>query len=84
MKDSFENILTTSKRKPNLIETDQDKGFYNSIFQDLLNKNNIKLYSRKSSYGAVFAERFNHTIGNLLKRPVFETTPVIGLMYYLQ
>ena len=45
---------------------------YNNIFQDFLNKNNTKLYSRKSSYGAVFAERFNKTIRDLLKRPVFE------------
>ena len=72
MKDSFENILTSSKRKPNLIESDRGKEFYNNIFQDFLNKNNIKLYSRNSSYGAVFAERFNRTIRDLLKKPVFE------------
>ena len=72
IKDSFENIIISSKRKPNLIETDRGKEFYNNIFQDFLNKNNIKLYSRNSSYGAVFAERFNHTIRDLLKRPVFE------------
>ena len=72
IKDSFENILTNSKRKPNLIETDRGKEFYNNIFQDFLNKNNIKLYSRNSSYGAVFAERFNRTIRDLLKKIVFE------------
>ena len=72
IKDSVENILTNSKRKPNLIETDRGKEFYNNIFQDFLNKNNIKLYSRNSSYGAVFAERFNRTIRDLLKKIVFE------------
>ena len=72
IKDSFENILITSKRKPGLIESDRGKEFYNNIFQDFLNKNNIKLYSRNSSYGAVFAERLNRTIRNLLKKPVFE------------
>ena len=72
IKDSFENILITSKRKPNLIESDRGKEFYNNIFQDFLNKNNIKLYSRNSSYGAVFAERFNRTIRDLLKKIVFE------------
>ena len=72
IKDSFENILISSKRKPNLIETDRGKEFYNNIFQDFLNKNNIKLYSRKSSYGAVFAERFNRTIRDLLEKIVFE------------
>ena len=64
--------MIRSKRSPNLIETDRGKEFYNIIFQDFLNKNNIKLYSRNSLYGAVFAERFNRTIRDLLKRPVFE------------
>ena len=72
IKDSFENILISSKRKPNLIESDRGKEFYNKIFQDFLIKNNIKLYSRNSSYAAVFAERFNRTIRDLLKRPIFE------------
>ena len=72
IKDSFENILISSKRKPNLIESDRGKEFYNNIFQDFLNKNNIKLYSRSSSHGAVFAERFNRTIRDLLKKIVFE------------
>ena len=72
IKDSFENILISSKRSPNLIEIDRGKEFYNNIFQDFLNKNNIKLYSRNSSYGAVFAERFNRTIRDLLKKIVFE------------
>ena len=72
IKDSFENILISSKRKPNLIESDRGKEFYNNIFQDFLNKNNIKLYSRNSLYGAVFAERFNRTIRDLLKMIVFE------------
>ena len=72
IKDSFENILISSKRKPNLIETDRGKEIYIIILQDFLNKNNIKLYSRNSSYGAVFAERFNRTIGDLLRKIVFE------------
>ena len=72
IKDSFENVLISSKRKPYLIETDRGKSFYNNIFQDFLNENNIKLYSRKTSLGAVFAERFNKTIRDLLKRPVFQ------------
>ena len=72
IKDSFENIIINSKRKPNLIESDRGREFYNNIFQDFLNKNNIKIYSRNTSLGAVFAERFNLAIRNLLKRPVFE------------
>ena len=72
IKDSFENILIKSKRKPNLIESDRGKDFYNKIFQDFLNKNSIKFNSRNTSYGAVFAERFNRANRDLLKKPVFE------------
>ena len=72
IKDSFENFIKSSERKPNLIESDRGKEFYNKIFQDFPNNNNIKLYSKNSSYGAVFAERFNLTIRNLLERRAFK------------
>ena len=72
IKDSFGNILISSKRKPNLIESDRGKEFNNNFFQDFQNKSKIKLFSRNSSYGAVFAEKFNRTIRDLLERPVFE------------
>ena len=72
IKDFFENILISSNRKPNLFESDRGRDFYNNIFQDFLNKNNIKLYSRNSSFGSVFAKMFNRTIGDLLKKIVFE------------
>ena len=54
------------------MESDRGKEFYNIIFQDFLNKNNIKIYSRNTSLGGAFAERFNRTIRDLLKKPVFE------------
>ena len=72
IRDSFENILINSERKPNLIASDRGKEFYNNIFQEFSQKNNIKLYSRNSSDGAVFAEKFNRTIRDLLKKLVFE------------
>ena len=72
IKDSFKNVLISSKRKPGLIESDRGKDLYNNIFQDSFNENNITHYSKNTSFGAVFAERFNRTIGDLLKRPVFE------------
>ena len=84
IKDSFEKIIISSKRKPNLIESDRGKEFYNNIFQDFLNKNNIKHYSRNSSYGAVFAERFNRTIRDLLKNLFLKKEMGIGLMFYKQ
>ena len=64
--------MISSKRKRNLIETDQGKEFYNNIFQSFLNNNNIEHYSRNTYLGAVSAERFNRTFRDLLKRPVFE------------
>ena len=70
--DEFSKIINNSKRKPNLIETDDGKEFVNKIFNEFLKVNNIKRYSRYTSKGAVFAERFNKTIRNLLKKPVFE------------
>ena len=67
IKDSFEKIIVSSKRKPNLIESDRGKEFYNNLFHNFLINNNIKHYSRETSLGAVFAKRFNETIKNLLK-----------------
>ena len=71
IKDSFESFLKNSKRSPILIETDRGKEVFDNIFQIFLNSN-IKHYSRNTSLGAVFAERFIRTIRDLLKRPVFE------------
>ena len=72
IKDAFENILKSSKRKLNLIETDDGSEFVNKIFTILLITKNIKRYSRNTSLGSVFAERFYRTTRDLLKRPVFE------------
>ena len=38
IKDSFENILISSKRKPNLIESDRSNEFLNNTFRDLIKK----------------------------------------------
>ena len=37
IKDSFENFIISSKRKPNFLEGDRDRGIYNNIFKDFLN-----------------------------------------------
>ena len=70
--DAFSQIIKTSRRTPNLLETDDSKEYVNKIFNEFLNNNNIKRYSRYTDKGAVFAERFNRTIRNLIKKPVFE------------
>ena len=71
IKDSFESIIISSKRKQNILEGKRDRGFLNNIFQSFLNDNNIELFSRNSSNGAVFADGFNRIIRDLPKRPVF-------------
>ena len=70
-KDSFENTLISSKRKPDLFASDRGKEIYNSSFQNSLNDNNTKHSSSNKSLGAVFAESFIHSIRDLLKKVVF-------------
>ena len=82
MKDSFENSLISSERKPGLIETDRGQKFYNNVFQDFLNKNNIKICSRITDLGAGFAERFIRTIRDFLKMLFSIKTMQNGLMFY--
>ena len=72
IKDFLENILISSRRKPNLIETDRGKEFFNNISHFFFYNNNIKHFSTNTSLGTVIAERLNPTVKNLLKRPVFE------------
>ena len=60
--------MISSKRKPNLIETDRGNKFYTSICQNFFKIKNIKPYARNSSFGAFFAEHFNKGIRNLPKK----------------
>ena len=50
----------------------EENNFFENIHQNYLCNNDIKHYSRNTSLGAVFAEKFHGTIRDLLKRPVFE------------
>ena len=71
MVDAFSQIIKTSKRKPNLLETDDGKEYVNKNFNEFLKNSRIKKYSRYTDKGAVFAGRPNRTIRNLLEKPVF-------------
>ena len=64
--------MISSKRKPKWDESDRGKEFWNNIFQNFLNSNKIKLYSRNTDEKAVFAERFDRLFSDLLKNVVFE------------
>ena len=67
----FLNILTTSKRKPDKIESDRGTEFYSSIFQNFLKNKNIQHFSRFTDKGPSIAERVIRTVRNLLKKPIF-------------
>ena len=68
--------MIISAIKPNLIETDRGKQFYNNIFQNVLKNDNLKHYFRNSPFGALYAERFNRTIRVRPKRPVSEKVEI--------
>ena len=70
--DAFSEIIKYSNRKPDLLEADDGKQYVNKILNEFLNNNNFKRYSRYTDKGAIFAEKFNRTIWNLLRKPVFE------------
>ena len=63
--EAFPQIVKTSKRKPNLFETDDGKKYVNKMFSDFLQQKNLNRYSRHTDKRAVFAERFIKTIRNL-------------------
>ena len=69
--DAFSQIIKISRRKKNLLETDDGKEYVNKLFNEFLYNHNIKRYSRKTALGAVFGERFNRTIRYFLKKAVF-------------
>ena len=68
---AFKNLLETSKRKPHKIWSDRGKEFYNTIFLHYLKEQNIQIYSTHSDLKAVFVERFNRTLLDLIKEPMY-------------
>ena len=71
-KDEYLHFITTTKRKPNRIESDQGRELQNLNFHSFLKLKIIHHYSRYSDTGPSKAERINKSNGNLLKKPVFE------------
>ena len=68
---AFKNLLETSKRKPHKIWSDRGKEFYNTTFLHYLKEQNIQIYSTHSDLKAVFVERFNRTLLDLIKEPMY-------------
>ena len=65
IKNALEKIF--NEGKPKFLWTDRGKEFYNKQAQDLLNENNIKLYSTNNSeIKSSVVERFNRTFKNMM------------------
>ena len=67
----FKKLIETSKRKPQKVWSDRGKEFYNTTFLHYLKEQNIQIYSTISDLKAVFVERFNRTLLQLIKEPMF-------------
>ena len=63
---AIKDIFITSQRKPKRIQTDQGTEFYNRSVKQLLNENNIELFSVMSPKKCALVERWNRTIKSKL------------------
>ena len=76
IKNALEKIF--KQRKSKLLWTDKGKEFYNKQVQDLLNENNIKLYSTNNSeIKSAVVERFNRTFKNMMYKKFTENNNTI-------
>ena len=76
IKNALEKIF--KQRKPKFLWTDRGTEFYNKQVQDLLNENNIKLYSTNNSeIKSAVIERFNRTFKNMMYKKFTENNNTI-------
>ena len=68
---AFKKLNEKEKRKPQKVWSDRGKEFYNQTFLHFLKKQNIQIYSTHSDLKAVFVERFNRTLLDLIKEPMY-------------
>ena len=68
---ALKSLIEKARRKPDKIWSDRGKEFDNKTFLDFLKKQNIQIYSTNSDLKAVFVERFNRTLLDLIKKPMY-------------
>ena len=68
---ALKSLIEKEKRKPHKIWSDKGKEFYNTTFLHYLKEQNIQIYSTNSDLKAVFVERFNRTLLDLIKEPMY-------------
>ena len=68
---ALKSLIEKAKRKPDKIWSDRGEEFYNKTFLDFLKQNEIQVYSTNLDLKAVFVERFNRTLLDLIKEPMY-------------
>ena len=68
---ALKSLIEKTKRKPDKIWSDRGKEIYNKTFLDFLKQNEIQIYSTHSDLKAVSVERFNRTLLDLIKKPMY-------------
>ena len=68
---ALKSLIEKTKRKPDKIWSDRGKEFYNETFLNFLKEQNIQIYSTNSDLKAVFVERLNRTLLDLIKKPMY-------------
>ena len=79
---AFKKLIETSERKPHKIWSDRGKEFYNQAILHYLNEQNIQIYSTNSDLKAVFVERFNRTLLDLIKKPMYIESKACWLNHF--
>ena len=68
---ALKNLIEKEKRKPDKIWSDRGKEFDTKTFLNFLNENQIQIYSTNSDLKAVFVERFNRILLDLINEPMY-------------
>jgi hypothetical protein len=70
--EAFKSILRSACEHPRTIVTDRGTEFYNTLFQNFCEQNNIKLLTPDSSIHAAYIERFNRSLQSLIYKYMTE------------
>ena len=68
---AFKKLIEKEMRKPQKVWSDRGEEFYNKAFLDFLKGQNIQIYSTNSDLKAVFGERFNRTLLDVIREPMY-------------
>ena len=68
---AFRKLIEKEMRKPQKVWSDRGKEFYNTAFLNFLKEQYIQICSTNSDLKAVFVERSNRTLLDLIKEPMY-------------